>query len=89
MSAKLLQALTDENPDLQKQIGCMTGIFQLFDRHHVLSPKRINGHTPKRLLPGKSLTLFSLKFQFLTVFFQQGYLLFVEIVGFCLDFYAI
>ena len=89
MSAKLLQALTDENPDLQKQIGCMTGIFQLFDRHHILSAKRINGHTPKRLFPGKSLTLFSLKFQYLTVFFQYGCLLFVEIVGFCLDFYAI
>eukprot|EP00268_Persea_americana_P022954 TRINITY_DN22703_c0_g1_i3.p1 TRINITY_DN22703_c0_g1~~TRINITY_DN22703_c0_g1_i3.p1 ORF type:complete len:1134 (-),score=284.86 TRINITY_DN22703_c0_g1_i3:180-3581(-) len=54
MSAKLLQALTDENPDLQKQIGCMTGIFQLFDRHHILSAKRINGHTPKRLFPGHS-----------------------------------
>lgn len=52
MSAKLLQALTDENPDLQKQIGCMTGIFQLFDRHHILSSKRVNGHTPKRLLSG-------------------------------------
>lgn len=61
MSAKLLQALTDENPDLKKQIGCMTGIFQLFDRHHSLSGKRINGHTPKRLLPGISLTLYSLK----------------------------
>ncbi|KAL5987876.1 hypothetical protein ACLOJK_035632 [Asimina triloba] len=54
MSAKLLQALTDDNPDLQKQIGCMTGIFQLFDRHHVITGKRINGQTPKRISSGMS-----------------------------------
>jgi len=41
MAAKLLQSLADENPDLQKQIGCMTGIFQLFDRHHALTARRI------------------------------------------------
>ncbi|XP_068657235.1 protein LONGIFOLIA 2-like [Aristolochia californica] len=52
MSAKLLQALTDENPDLQKQIGCMTGIFQIFDRQHILPGKRIN--SPKRLPSAQS-----------------------------------
>ncbi|RVW31443.1 Protein LONGIFOLIA 1 [Vitis vinifera] len=51
MSAKLLHTLSDENPDLQKQIGCMNGIFQLFDRHHFLGGRRINGHTHKRLPP--------------------------------------
>ncbi|KAL0697891.1 hypothetical protein Bca4012_054013 [Brassica carinata] len=35
MAAKLLHTLADENSDLQKSIGCMNGIFQLFDRHHV------------------------------------------------------
>ncbi|KAJ0247834.1 LONGIFOLIA protein [Hirschfeldia incana] len=35
MAAKLLHTLADENSDLQKRIGCMNGIFQLFDRHHV------------------------------------------------------
>ncbi|XP_018449151.1 protein LONGIFOLIA 1-like [Raphanus sativus] len=35
MAAKLLHTLADENSDLQKKIGCMNGIFQLFDRHHV------------------------------------------------------
>lgn len=49
MAAKFLQTLTDENVDLQKQIGCMTGIFQLFDRHHTLIARRSH----KRLPPGK------------------------------------
>lgn len=51
MAAKFLQTLTDENVDLQKQIGCMTGIFQLFDRHHTLIARRSH----KRLPPGNSL----------------------------------
>ncbi|KAF9624554.1 hypothetical protein IFM89_011728 [Coptis chinensis] len=51
MSAKLLHALSDENPDLQKQIGCMTGIFQLFDRHHILTPKRTTGYTSHKKPP--------------------------------------
>ncbi|XP_057952139.1 protein LONGIFOLIA 1 isoform X2 [Malania oleifera] len=50
-AAKLLQSLTDENPDLQKQIGCMTGIFQLFERHHALTGRHINH---KRLPSGNS-----------------------------------
>ncbi|XP_031491877.1 protein LONGIFOLIA 1-like isoform X2 [Nymphaea colorata] len=49
MSAKLLHALTDDNPDLQKQIGCMTGIFQLFDRHHFVSTRRLYAQQHKRL----------------------------------------
>lgn len=41
MSAKLIyNNLTDENKDLQKQIGCMNGLFQLFDRHHFLNGGR-------------------------------------------------
>lgn len=51
MAAKLLHSLADDNPDLQKQIGCMNGIFQLFDRHHVLTGRRL---THKRLPPGTS-----------------------------------
>ena len=52
MSAKFLQVFTDENPELQKQIGCMTGIFQMFDRQHILAGRRINGHHHKRLPSG-------------------------------------
>lgn len=44
MSAKLLHSLSGENPDLQKQIGCMSGIFQIFDRHHFLSGRRSHHH---------------------------------------------
>ncbi|KAG5032268.1 hypothetical protein JHK82_015844 [Glycine max] len=51
MAAKLLHSLADDNPDLQKQIGCMTGIFQLFDRHQVLTARRIS---QKRLPSGNS-----------------------------------
>ncbi|KAK6925126.1 DUF3741-associated sequence motif [Dillenia turbinata] len=51
MAAKLLHSLTDDNPDLQKQIGCMTGIFQLFDRQHILSGRHISGYSQKRLPP--------------------------------------
>ncbi|XP_061364962.1 protein LONGIFOLIA 2-like [Gastrolobium bilobum] len=42
MAAKLLHSLADDNPDLQKQIGCMTGIFQLFDRHHIVTARQIS-----------------------------------------------
>ncbi|XP_040373035.1 uncharacterized protein LOC112191578 [Rosa chinensis] len=33
-------------------IGCMNGIFQIFDRHQVLTGRRISHH--KRLPPGNS-----------------------------------
>ncbi|KAH6799125.1 hypothetical protein C2S51_035609 [Perilla frutescens var. frutescens] len=49
MAAKLLHSLTDDNVDLQKQIGCMNGIFQLFDRQNILTGgRRVVGNTPKR-----------------------------------------
>ncbi|CAN7063790.1 unnamed protein product [Brassica oleracea var. botrytis] len=52
MAAKLLHTLADENSDLQKKIGCMNGIFQIFDRHnHLLSNRR------------KSLTLGNINFE--------------------------
>lgn len=40
MAAKLLHSLSDDSLELQKQIGCMTGIFQLFDRPHILTGGR-------------------------------------------------
>lgn len=51
MAAKLLHSFADDNPDLCKQIGCMTGIFHLFDRHNAITTKRISH---KRLPPGHS-----------------------------------
>ncbi|KAK9118362.1 hypothetical protein Scep_016455 [Stephania cephalantha] len=59
MSAKLLHALTDDNPDLQKQIGCMTGIFQLFDRHHIVTAKRIASHQTSRKITSSGSTRLS------------------------------
>lgn len=52
MAGKLLHSLADDNPDLRKQIGCMTGIFNLFDRHNAITTKRISH---KRLPPGNYL----------------------------------
>ncbi|KAJ8752289.1 hypothetical protein K2173_003925 [Erythroxylum novogranatense] len=49
MAAKLLHALADDNPDLQKQIGCMAGILQLFDRQQALTGR---GLIHERLPPG-------------------------------------
>ncbi|CAH8391087.1 unnamed protein product [Eruca vesicaria subsp. sativa] len=40
MAAKLLHTLADENSDLQKKIGCMNGVFRIFDRHHLLTRQR-------------------------------------------------
>lgn len=40
MAAKLLHTLADENSDLQKKIGCMNGIFKLFDRHHITNRRK-------------------------------------------------
>ncbi|PRQ53354.1 putative protein LONGIFOLIA 1/2 [Rosa chinensis] len=54
MSAKVFHSFRDENRDLQKQLGCMSGIFQLFDRRHFLSGRSINGHSHKRLPPGEN-----------------------------------
>lgn len=42
MASRLLRSLGDDNPDLQKEIGCMTGMFQLFDRHHLISGSYIS-----------------------------------------------
>ncbi|KAL8471758.1 hypothetical protein ACS0TY_029122 [Phlomoides rotata] len=52
MSAKTMPSLRDENRDLRKQIGCMNGIFQIFDRHHFLTGRRISSRSNKRLLQG-------------------------------------
>nr|AID81893.1 longifolia 2 [Camelina sativa] len=53
MSAKLLYNLSDENPNLNKQFGCMNGIFQVFYRQHCPArPVAVSGHVDKSLPPG-------------------------------------
>lgn len=48
MSAKFLHTISQDDSDLEKQlekqIGCMTGILQLFDRPSILAGKRLYGH---------------------------------------------
>ncbi|KAJ8567138.1 hypothetical protein K7X08_019346 [Anisodus acutangulus] len=53
MSARMLSSITEDQKDLQKKIGCMNGLFQLFDRHHFL----IGKHHHKRLLTGATDTM--------------------------------
>ncbi|PWA59487.1 DUF3741-associated sequence motif protein [Artemisia annua] len=52
MAAKYLHSLADENLDLRKQIGCMTGVFQVFNRHQMVAGRRIGGYSPRRGRPG-------------------------------------
>jgi hypothetical protein len=44
----------EENTELEKQIGCMAGIFQMFDRGHLFTGRRFNRHGQKRLTSGKA-----------------------------------
>ncbi|KAF8012865.1 hypothetical protein BT93_I0891 [Corymbia citriodora subsp. variegata] len=57
MSTRLLYSLTDDKAGMQKQIGCMNGIFQLFDRQNFLPGRRLNGHNHKRLVAGQNTTV--------------------------------
>ncbi|KAL4324709.1 hypothetical protein GQ457_11G026870 [Hibiscus cannabinus] len=51
MAARLLHSLADENPDLQKQMGCMVGGYQIYDNHHILTTR---GLSHRNLPPGNS-----------------------------------
>ncbi|GMH20358.1 hypothetical protein Nepgr_022199 [Nepenthes gracilis] len=54
MSAKLLYSLSDENPNLQKQVGCINGIFHLFERQQFLIGRSTNSPNHKQLPQGQS-----------------------------------
>ncbi|CDY26440.1 BnaC09g42280D [Brassica napus] len=55
MSAKLLYNLSDENPNLNKQFGCMNGIFQVFYRQHYPARRvSVAGDELKSLPSGKT-----------------------------------
>ncbi|KAG6478328.1 protein LONGIFOLIA 2-like [Zingiber officinale] len=53
MPQKFLHRLADENPELQKQIGCMSGIFQIFDRQHLLVGRSNSGNSSRTVSPGQ------------------------------------
>ncbi|XP_074573480.1 uncharacterized protein LOC141829902 [Curcuma longa] len=58
MPAKLTKKyFSDENPDLGRQIGCVTGIFQLFDGRRFLSGRHSNGLKHKNPPSGKNALL--------------------------------
>jgi len=48
MSKKVFTSMKDENPDLQKQIGCISGFFQLFDRHRFLTGSSHSQNIPTK-----------------------------------------
>ncbi|MFS7962902.1 putative protein LONGIFOLIA [Helianthus anomalus] len=52
MTARILHSLSEDNTDLQKQIDCMSGVFQVFDRHQIVSGSRVSDCSPKRLHSG-------------------------------------
>ncbi|RWW32931.1 hypothetical protein GW17_00002367 [Ensete ventricosum] len=52
LPAKQMNMFAEENPDLQKQIGCPTGILRMFGRHHFLTGRHLNDHNHKKLLSG-------------------------------------
>ncbi|CAL9157684.1 unnamed protein product [Musa hybrid cultivar] len=56
MSAKFLHTFADEDPEMKRQIGCMTGIFQIFDRQRLLTGRRLSGHSHQGVSSGKVLS---------------------------------
>lgn len=57
MSAKLLYNLSDENPNLNKQFGCMNGIFQVFYRQHYPARRVSVGGDELKSLPSGNVFL--------------------------------
>lgn len=41
MSTKGMYKLREDKQELTKQLGCMNGIFQLFDRRYLLGQKKL------------------------------------------------
>ena len=60
MSAKLLYNLSDENPNLNKQFGCMNGIFQVFYRQHYPARRVSVAGGELKSLPSGNISLSSL-----------------------------
>ncbi|KAJ0615251.1 putative protein LONGIFOLIA [Helianthus annuus] len=56
MSTEVMHTLGEDTHELQKQLGCMNGIFQLFDRRYLLGQRR-HGHHHKKPPQGVSVTV--------------------------------
>ncbi|KAD3640985.1 hypothetical protein E3N88_30208 [Mikania micrantha] len=53
MSTDVMHNLREDKQELQKQLGCMNGLFQLFDRRYLLGQRR-HGQHHKKLSQGQS-----------------------------------
>ncbi|XP_024978332.1 protein LONGIFOLIA 1-like [Cynara cardunculus var. scolymus] len=52
MATKVVHTIREEKQEIQKRLGCMNGIFQLFDRRYLLGLHR-NGQNQKKLSSGQ------------------------------------
>lgn len=68
MSKKGLKSMKDEKQELQKQIGCITGFFQLFDRHRFITGQRTTKYIQNASSSGIQLFI-SLYFLFFGILF--------------------
>ncbi|XP_042471156.1 protein LONGIFOLIA 1-like isoform X2 [Zingiber officinale] len=55
MAPELLGSFAGEDQDLEKQIGCVTAIFQMFDRRILLARQQRNRHQHKKIPSGHAL----------------------------------
>ena len=49
--ARMRGALSGDMPELDRQMGCMAGIFQIFDRQRLITGRRAGRQPQKRLPP--------------------------------------
>jgi len=63
--------MKDENQELQKQIGCISGFFQLFDRHRFLT-----GHNNSHNMPNQGNLQYLCVILFLLRIFKNDFLLY-------------
>lgn len=52
MPSELLGSFAGEDQDLEKQIGCVAAIFQMFDRHIFLARQQRDRHEHKKIPSG-------------------------------------
>lgn len=54
LAAKMTTGIVQDQQNLEKQMGCMSGFLQIFDRHQILTGKRL--YSTKRL-PSSAVSL--------------------------------
>ncbi|XP_006650200.1 protein LONGIFOLIA 2-like [Oryza brachyantha] len=51
MPSRMMQAFAQEASDLDRQMGCMAGVFQIFDRRRLLTARQRGGHRSRGTPP--------------------------------------